>query len=97
MRACMSWRSVRCLCTRLRMCAHRHKMRSVSSGAPVTLARGVFWATDGNVMCMGREQKEQLERMLEEQQMLKAKDASSPATRPPPRASRTRVPKPIVK
>jgi DNA topoisomerase IA len=47
----------------------------------------------------GSEQKEQLERMLEEQQTVKAKEAEakSAAAAPPSRVSRARMPKPIVK
>jgi len=54
-------------------------------------------------MRRGSEQKEQLERMLEEQQTLKAKEAeaksaaTAAAAAPPSRISRARVPKPIVK
>ena len=55
------------------------------------------------LMRRGSEQKEQLERMLEEQQTLKAKEAeaksaaTAAAAAPPSRISRARVPKPIVK
>jgi len=44
-----------------------------------------------------RTQKEQLERMLAEQRWSKMNSSSSASTFLPPRASRARAPKPVVK